>query len=257
MGTVQIDRDSGNPAARCDDPTASYLPLGWFGSAVAFGVPTLLLTFATFVVIPHAVSAGVQPLLAWFVAGGSLVFAPVLVAALLGARTRSKKLGGSLFCALRLRAMNRSDWLWTGVSFLAIGISSALLTVAGEHLVPDFTPGPPFMQVAPLGPDELWVLAAWLPFWLLNILGEELWWRGYLLPRQEVALGTRAWLVQGLLWGVFHASFGWGLIMVVAPTLFVIPWVVQRRGNTWIGVILHALINGPAFVMISLGYIRI
>ncbi|MFP4323970.1 MAG: type II CAAX prenyl endopeptidase Rce1 family protein [Anaerolineales bacterium] len=39
-----------------------------------------------------------------------------------------------------------------------------------------------------------------------NIIGEELWWRGYILPIQERAFGKWAWLINGLLWiVVFHA----------------------------------------------------
>ena len=39
---------------------------------------------------------------------------------------------------------------------------------------------------------------------VLNIGGEELWWRGIILPRQELAFGKWAWLVNGLLWDLFH-----------------------------------------------------
>jgi hypothetical protein len=34
---------------------------------------------------------------------------------------------------------------------------------------------------------------------VLNIVGEEFVWRGVVLPRQEVAFGGRAWLVNGVL----------------------------------------------------------
>jgi len=37
-----------------------------------------------------------------------------------------------------------------------------------------------------------------------NIGGEELWWRGYVLPRQELAFGKTAWVVHGISWSVFH-----------------------------------------------------
>jgi Type II CAAX prenyl endopeptidase Rce1-like len=41
---------------------------------------------------------------------------------------------------------------------------------------------------------------------LLNILGEEFLWRGVVLPRQEVAFGRRAWVVNGILWLLFQGS---------------------------------------------------
>ena len=32
-----------------------------------------------------------------------------------------------------------------------------------------------------------------------NIFGEELWWRGYILPRQELSHGRFTWVVHGLM----------------------------------------------------------
>jgi membrane protease YdiL (CAAX protease family) len=66
------------------------------------------------------------------------------------------------------------------------------------------------MHVEPLGPAQRYILALWLPFFFLNIVGEELWWRGFIQPRQEPVFGHRTWIVQGLLHGAFHVSFGLG-----------------------------------------------
>jgi membrane protease YdiL (CAAX protease family) len=35
-------------------------------------------------------------------------------------------------------------------------------------------------------------------------VGEELWWRGYVLPRQELAFGRATWVIHGILWSVIH-----------------------------------------------------
>ena len=40
-----------------------------------------------------------------------------------------------------------------------------------------------------------------------NVAGEELWWRGYLLPRQELVHGRATWIVHGVLWAAFHLFF--------------------------------------------------
>ena len=95
----------------------------------------------------------------------------------------------------------------------------------------------------------------WLPFWILNVLAEEFTWRAVLLPRQEARFGRWAWLVQVLLWAVFHASFGVTVLVLVVPTLLVVPFVAQRTRNTFCGVTVHALSNGPPFVLIALGLI--
>lgn len=37
-----------------------------------------------------------------------------------------------------------------------------------------------------------WVAVVFVGGWLLNIFGEESWFRGCILPRQELAMGKRA-----------------------------------------------------------------
>ncbi|MBN1898702.1 MAG: CPBP family intramembrane metalloprotease, partial [Spirochaetes bacterium] len=88
-----------------------------------------------------------------------------------------------------------------------------------------------------------------------NIMGEELFWRGYIFPRQELAFKEKTWIIQGLLWTMFHIPFGWKLLVTVIPMIFIITYIVQKRKNTWVSIALHAIINGPAFIMISLGVI--
>lgn len=89
-----------------------------------------------------------------------------------------------------------------------------------------------------------------------NIFGEELLWRGYILPRQELAMGNTAWIVNASLWMMFHLCFGVSLLIVLMPIIVVLPYAVQKTGNTNVGILIHALLNGPSFIMISLGIIR-
>ena len=101
------------------------------------------------------------------------------------------------------------------------------------------------MTAQPLEPRQYYLLALWLPFFALNIVGEELWWRGFIQPRQEPVFGTTTWIIQGLLHGAFHFSFGLGVMFILWPALFSIPWAVQRTRNTSVGMLVHAGINGP------------
>ncbi|PYV50530.1 MAG: hypothetical protein DMG92_07410 [Acidobacteria bacterium] len=70
---------------------------------------------------------------------------------------------------------------------------------------PSSRPAPDFLQLTPGW--HAWVFVAWIPLFISNILGEELCWRGYVLPRQEAALGRPAWLSNGIMWCLFHWSF--------------------------------------------------
>jgi membrane protease YdiL (CAAX protease family) len=76
------------------------------------------------------------------------------------------------------------------------------------------------------------------------------------LPRQELAFGRFAWLINGILWTVFHLCFGFHLLILLLPSLFIIPYVVYKRQKTLIGIIVHALLNGPSFILVSLGLLK-
>jgi Type II CAAX prenyl endopeptidase Rce1-like len=93
-----------------------------------------------------------------------------------------------------------------------------------------------FMGVSLTG--AWWVVvyyAAWLV--VLNIFGEELWWRGYVLPRQELFFGRATWAIHGVFWSLFH--------LFIQPTLWdttrmavtglALAFVAQRTRNMWRG----------------------
>jgi membrane protease YdiL (CAAX protease family) len=89
--------------------------------------------------------------------------------------------------------------------------------------------------------DVFLILAGGLA--LFNIGGEELWWRGIILPRQELAFGRWAWLVNGTLWGLFHVFYFTDLRIVISHFAITLPLalVAQRSQSTWPGIIFHYL----------------
>jgi membrane protease YdiL (CAAX protease family) len=109
------------------------------------------------------------------------------------------------------------------------------------------------MAFEPLGPGRYWILGAWLPFFVLNIVGEEFAWRGVALPRQEVVFGRRAWLVNGILWLLLHAAFPWQVLLTLVPITLILPYVVQRRRSTWAGIVIHAGFGAMGFLALAFG----
>lgn len=239
--------------ARATQPS----PTGWLQTAVTFGGAAALLLLVTRYIIPSLASGlGVETVVSWFVAGGVLVFAPLTgLGCWFLVRERPDPDGRSLADRLWLRSMSRADWLWCLGSLAVIGIATLLIQTVLRATIGEVELNPSFMALEPLSSGRYWILAAWLPFWLLNILGEEFLWRGVLLPRQAVAMGNHAWLGNAAGWLLFHLAFGGLLLLTLIPIIIVLPYVVQKRRNSLIGVVIHAGLNGPGFIAVALGLV--
>lgn len=97
--------------------------------------------------------------------------------------------------------------------------------------------------------DNWWPVLVYFVQYVFNVFGEELWWRGYILPRQEVSLGTRAWLANGILWNLFHWFFYWNLIPLL-PSCLALTWLTQRTKNTWTAILGHGILNGDGLMRV-------
>jgi membrane protease YdiL (CAAX protease family) len=229
--------------------------LGLGATAILFGGAALLMLLATRVVIPVLISAsGWEPVVLWFIAASVCLFAPMLMAgAWLLFQERRAGVSSPWQVRLRLQPMSAGDLLWalSGIVVVClitggcVAILRALAYDAGLH--------PSFMAMNSLAPGRYWILAAWLPFFLLNILGEEFVWRSVLLPRQEVAFGKAAWLVNACGWWLMHIAFPWQVLLTLIPTIIVVPAVAQRTQNTWPGVVIHGVLNGVGFLGLAFG----
>lgn len=219
-----------------------------------FGCGGLLLYLVVHGLVPAAAAAtGVEPVLLWLVFAGFVFLLPLVFAAAWLLRREGTYVRNELWRErLRFRPMRAADWLWTAgalaaIGLLSVGSMSLLEAVLGER------PGMFFVAMEPLASGRYWILVAWLPFFALNILGEEFVWRGVVLPRQEAAFGRWAWLANGGAHLLLHLPTGLPILVALWPTAFILPYVVQRRGNTWIGVAIHGALNGPGFVAVAFG----
>lgn len=224
-------------------------------TALVFGGFAVLLLAAVRWAIPSAAAlSGVATIYWWFLIGGLGVFVPMLLLALL--TLRGEALDGADIWRerLRFRPMTRDDWYWAIGALVVIGVMTAAIRWALIQTVGHADVTPAALRI-PVDASRALVLASWLPFWMLNILGEEILWRGVVLPRQEAALGGNAWLANALGWTLFHLAFGAPMLVMLLPILFVLPFVTQRRKNSWVAVAIHAGLNGPGFVAVVFGLV--
>ena len=200
--------------------------------------------------VPALVAAGVEPIVAWMLLSVPFIFAPIVVGGLVVLRREPQP--WSWAARLCLRRLSAADGRWGGLGLLGLGSGSGAMF--GLCAALDLDPNPPFVRaIQPLTGDRLWLLGLWAVYWPINILGVNLVWCGIVLPWMEACLGGVAWLLNALLWGLFHVAFGLGNLLVLVPTLLLVPLLAQRRRSTWLAVLLHAGLSGPGFVALALG----
>ncbi|MGH6866747.1 MAG: hypothetical protein ACREDO_11405 [Methyloceanibacter sp.] len=151
-------------------------------SVILFAVPAALLLIARRSIVPLLVAQNWDPLLAWFVAGGE-VLALMLVAALAAARMAVAVASWrQVLTELRLHPAGAGFGMSQASSLAPRSQRPRAFSSSTQLSVQDFRLTLPFLRIVPLEPSRLHLLALWLPFFFLNIVGEELWWRGFIQP---------------------------------------------------------------------------
>ncbi len=231
--------------------------LGLIGSFAIYLPAAILMFCQTKFLIPYlSASSGQETILFWFIVGGLGIFLPLIITGLIILKYEGYSLSKhTWYHRLRFKKITVKHLIWGLSGLIVAGTLSGFIMKALELAIGQFNHSPDFMSFEPLTPGRYWLLLAWGPYWLLNILGEEFLWRGVMLPRQELAFGKNAWLVHGIGWGIFHAAFGWQLLITLIPLIFIQSFAVQKTKNSWVGVIMHAGLNGPSFIAICFGLI--
>jgi membrane protease YdiL (CAAX protease family) len=71
-----------------------------------------------------------------------------------------------------------------------------------------------------------------------TIAGEELLFRGYLLPRMNGAFGRGDWVANGLLFAGYHLHVPWAMPATLFD-MFTVSYPTKRFRSTWIGIAVH------------------
>ena len=250
--------------------TPPLRPIGVVASLLYFGIPSAVFTASILGVLPWMLRRGASPFVVLNVTFG-VPLALMLAAAMIAYRLEDRPWTLPAFRErMRLDTPSRSAWAWTLALCAFSFVGHWLTDWAGPWLTQIRLYTPPaeftsFQQQLFGGGGEFlgihlsgqwWVLAYYMVMLIgLNILGEELWWRGYILPRQEVANGAWAWVVNGTLWAAFHIFYHSTLFSFVAmlPGTLALAFVAQRSRNTWPGIIGHTVMNGAIPVMLLRG----
>ncbi len=224
--------------------TEQIKPMPFWQSLIFFGIPALVAAAGQYVLWPFFMGVGVSEEIAYHYQA-LVVFTFLLSAALVAYVIEGNPLVWSSFRRrFRLFGLDRRGWKWTFGGLLTGGLLSLVATVLAIQVYNILRFTPP--DIFPSGPMTNLPLGAFVLF--MNIVSEELWWRGYILPRQEKQHGRYTWAIHGVLWAFFHA-FKWWAVPFMLITTWIIPLITQRIGNTTPGIIHHLVLNGLGILL--------
>lgn len=150
--------------------------LGLAGSLMIYIPASLLMFVLTKYLIPFlSRETGQETVLFWFIVGGLGIFLPLIITALLILKSEGYKINrNTLIKRLRFRRIKKQDLVWCFAGVIVVGIFSMLIIKGLELTIGEFDHSPAFMSFEPLSKGRYWLLLVWAPYWVLNILGEEL-----------------------------------------------------------------------------------
>jgi Type II CAAX prenyl endopeptidase Rce1-like len=223
-------------------PSRALTPMPPWQTALFFGIPTVLIALGFLVLLPALQGQSMSRMVAFTLV--DVVFVGGLApAALIAMALEGRPLNWvSVRTRLRLKPITNANWNWLLFGILAfVGTYYAGIWLVGT-LVKQF--GLTFPDTTyPVDAGSTLNRVLWFVNIVVGLVSEELWWRGYVLPRQELVHGQRTWILHGLLWALVHVGYsGWFSIALVIPSL-VLSFIAQGLRSTSPGLAMQAVLN--------------
>jgi membrane protease YdiL (CAAX protease family) len=73
-----------------------------------------------------------------------------------------------------------------------------------------------------------------------TVLGEELLFRGVLLPRMRGVFGKRDWIANGAIFALYHLHMPWAIVPTFVDGIFLDAYPSRRFQTAWMGIIVHS-----------------
>jgi len=161
-------------------------PMKWWQSFLFFMVPAMFAVMAQYMLWPYLVRIGLSEENAYNTAH-LLVFIGLLLATVVALRLEGWPLRWSFVRErLRLGSIRSKEWKWTLLFLFLYVLLGYVLNILAQSVYQRFGFWPPDADV------PLTNVAFLLILLVFNVVSEELWWRGYILPRQELEHGKYA-----------------------------------------------------------------
>ena len=100
----------------------------------------------------------------------------------------------------------------------------------------------------------LWLALCVVMFALNTVLGEELLFRGVLLPRMRGSFGRWDWVANGVLFAVYHLHVPWVIPQTLLVDSVVLGYSSRRYHSALIGIAVHSA-QSVFFTVLVLGLV--
>jgi uncharacterized protein len=189
-----------------------------------------------------------------------LVWQFVLVAILVGREQRSLR-WSTIREALWLRSPQSPRSGRVGGRVWLVLIPLIVVFAAVHELIPTVAPEDrDFATLVESDAGKAFLDGAWGWYGLIVVmllfntaLGEELLFRGYLLPRMNGAFGRGDWVANGLLFTGYHLHVPWAMPATLLDT-FILAYPSKRYRSAWIGIAVHSA-QSVVFALIVLALV--
>jgi membrane protease YdiL (CAAX protease family) len=143
----------------------------------------------------------------------------------------------------KTRRVGGKVWWWAGLFAVLVTVWSLLAAGA--------IPGPSprdFGNFISANRGEDFFSGAWgwyavvVVFVVFNtVIGEELLFRGLLLPRMRTVFGRRDWVANGILFTLYHLHQPWSMPATLVEGIFLEAYPARRFQSAWMGIIVHSV----------------
>jgi membrane protease YdiL (CAAX protease family) len=227
----------------------------WVESLVYHLLPGALIGAVYYLIVPFIQAAGYPSVMALIVTA-IIVLIPVELVILFW---HGKRWNGKLSLKGVVIYHQKLAWwqygLWIVVIFVSSGLIMTVLNPVSVFIEGWFTWIPENLRLG-MGLSDAFTKSKLIQTFALHFVFiviiapaiEELYFRGFLLPRMPKNLGWAAPIVHSLLFAVYHVWSPW---MFLARTLALLPliYIVRWKKNIFLGIGAHWLINSVDFVI--------
>lgn len=263
---------AGNLFAGNESTMIKIKPMGWSASLLTFGIPALAMGAGYYLLMPFLIKRGMLAYYAYSIALG-LPLLCMLIASLAAYRAEGNPFTWrALMTRFRFKPLSLRDLLIVAGIFAAEMAVYFLMTrftgwLIAQNIIPIPANIPDFLNpqsvwtqetidVATGGLKGNWpILIFSVVLLVINVVGEEFWWRGLVLPRQQMAFAASTLIIHSLLWTVFHAFKYWDLLNLL-PLSFGLTFAVILLNNSSAGLMMHFISNGVGLVPILMGVLE-